>query len=799
VTIGNSIQNYDYLRFRIAEGIDFILFSAGVRMFEPEKEIIVDRGIMGVVSGRGQISYDIIAMERGLQKVWLNETVRYDWKLMPQKDIEGLAVLSSLDNRMKANWNLGPGGLEGDFRVVNYLGTAFIEILPFKARLVFEIISSKLDYESEYRSMVEGIANECQQLLLEWDSPTSLRFISDPDKISRILLEKFLFLRHALKPEKLELLLEIITRRPDSHLFAQKNWEPFSLGFDIDFLRNPLRFGRDWQKGGSEKSLNVNEYLPGELLVAKRFETYDTPPNRFVKFALEEFREICSSVIKKFSQETDRGTAFLEASAMSRVLDGFLNAFLFNEVKPLQQIPFNSQILQKREGYREILQAWILLETASRLDWPGREDAYDGTNRNAAILYEYWLYFVIFRLLKDKLELRYLVTNPNEEQKFKDFISIDKNGLTLNLKRGSQSRSVFVFGSGTRTVRIHFYYNRSFFKSEEVLSSGSYSRTFRPDYSLVLLPQTFFEKYGDNCELEAEKVGRIAFLHFDAKYRVETISELFGSEDGDLIEEKREMVVDVYKRGDLYKMHTYNEAIRRSVGSYVLYPGTDKQTTLFPRYHEILPGVGAFAIKPIVSHEGESTAFGLEALADFMKEVLLHQQDKLTQHYRLNYWTHDTIKQKPRSYDSTAAPPETDLPSHDATALLAFIRNQELLAHLRQKSMFYFHAIEENGSPAEFDPKVFRANFLIPYLRYQSEDWYAQILSTRLVSRADLLKTLQLDQNLLQSQSSYYYVVNLGEEIAMPRINLDAIVRPLGQRRQPIVKRWSDLFTNLMK
>ena len=47
-------------------------------------------------------------------------------------------------------------------------------------------------------------------------------------------------------------------------------------------------------------------------------------------------------------------------------------------------------------------------------------------------------------------------------------------------------------------------------------------------------------------------------------------------------------------------MHTYNDAIRRTIGSYVLYPGNinhaDKGNKVFSLYDEILPGVGAFSI-----------------------------------------------------------------------------------------------------------------------------------------------------------------------------------------------------------
>ncbi len=45
------------------------------------------------------------------------------------------------------------------------------------------------------------------------------------------------------------------------------------------------------------------------------------------------------------------------------------------------------------------------------------------------------------------------------------------------------------------------------------------------------------------------------------------------------------------------KMHAYRDAIRRTAGAYVLYPGDDQPKTK-KGFHEIIPGLGAFAIRP---------------------------------------------------------------------------------------------------------------------------------------------------------------------------------------------------------
>ena len=50
----------------------------------------------------------------------------------------------------------------------------------------------------------------------------------------------------------------------------------------------------------------------------------------------------------------------------------------------------------------------------------------------------------------------------------------------------------------------------------------------------------------------------------------------------------------MFKNEDIYKMHTYRDAIRGCLGAYVLYPGTE--TRIFSIHNDSkLNGVGAIA------------------------------------------------------------------------------------------------------------------------------------------------------------------------------------------------------------
>jgi hypothetical protein len=199
----------------------------------------------------------------------------------------------------------------------------------------------------------------------------------------------------------------------------------------------------------------------------RKFESADTPPNRFVKFALIEFSELCEAVLNakrngKPAFALDDAVS-LEATSMRRTLDALLALPLFDDVGELGRIPFESTTLQRREGYREVLLAWLMLDAASQLDWPGREEVYDGTTRDVATLYEYWLYFILVRAFRERLGMipeQDLLAKVDGALPF--CCRADDGRLAINLSQGEASFSRFRWQKDGRQLRVHFFYNRSF-------------------------------------------------------------------------------------------------------------------------------------------------------------------------------------------------------------------------------------------------------------------------------------------------------------------------------------------------
>ena len=146
----------------------------------------------------------------------------------------------------------------------------------------------------------------------------------------------------------------------------------------------------------------------------------------------------------------------------------------------------------------------------------------------------------------------------------------------------------------------------------------SYSLPFKPDYTLLI-------------EIDSNQY----FIHFDAKYRSEGqvlsfyeqigTEELTENEEHEIEEkvEKRDNEEEAYKKfkyGDLYKMHTYKDAILKTEGAYVLYPGDDKKIFKVTEEKPI-PSVGAFPLTPGKNgiEEEELTTFIIAVLKNLIK------------------------------------------------------------------------------------------------------------------------------------------------------------------------------------
>lgn len=360
-----------------------------------------------------------------------------------------------------------------------------------------------------------------------------------------------------------------------------------------------------------------------------------------------------------------------------------------------------------------------------------------------------------------------------------------EDGISVALEEGKKSCQSFEISN--YGIKANLYYNRTFSKTEFMTTryEGSYSRPFRPDYTLAVFPASF-SKGRYNGEEEAVSSGAVSYIHFDAKYRITDLTSLIGStesalDDEEITEDKIGSVVNTYKRGDLLKMHTYNDAIRRTLGSYVLYPGEygEKSTgnETFKLYDEILPGVGAFSIKPSIGVQGE------KELKSFIVSILESREAGNSRLNRLKYYT-EMILSEPSVFRRQKVKPSEDVIKKGDEYVIGYVRGDsenDYYNFLREKGflqkgaefLFYFYAIKGRDVYSHhkdiFRTKYFRfyKNNIHETDSYQLEPVLCKIDSNELISKAELVARLckyGYETSEAKHHADFYYVLKVTVE-----------------------------------
>jgi len=753
---------------------------------EAWKDIDLKNSLKGMIGAGDNQPFEILS-DKQIQ-FRIKENYKYIFKINSDQKINA----PKFNESKNCNWRTIDKGIY-ELSVQGFLGTSSIEINHHVIK--FEIVPTKIGYDDDFKLMTKEIAQECSQLLQSWTAPTSLNYEIDKEKYKKTLLEQFIFLKHLIGNSELEAYFEAIRKSPHQKLGKENRWEPSFTAHSSNFFHDPFKFGRDWRKETT---------IPNEILSTRKFITFDTPPNQFIKFSFNYFRQLCEDILSEFFEPNKNIVIRSEVEEMLIELNGLLSSSFFKEISNLSRIPFDNQTLQKKFGYREILHSWLLVQMALQIKWEGREDSFSGDTRNVAKLYEYWVYFKLYNIILslDKCAL-INVEDVNSAIRF------DETGLQIKLHEGQSSLLQFCYGEEKfDRLRLFLYFNKEFKKSG-VTEQGSYSRKFRPDYSLVIIPEKLIKENGKKSPKQLEEIasetGQIAYLHFDAKYRVDKLKEIFGDEEDESNPNQKYQSKDEYKRDDLYKMHTYNDAIRRTAGSYIIYPGDNEnpKATSFGSYHEILPSVGAFVLKP----NSDS-----KLLRDFIVDCLAIQQNKFSQLYRIKYdihnivqepsiFTYNQFSQSKVNYDKYHLPINETLPPEEIDVVMGYMRKEDL-PDLENRDYHFFHAIEgDNKTRNDFSLDILKGKYLFIYHGRRTgpfyfAGYYAPIKSIELKHKSKI-------PGKENSKTEYYYYytlecnfieINLKSEIRLEQLFTDKINRSAIGNQLPAATKWNRLF-----
>ena len=486
----------------------------------------------------------------------------------------------------------------GTLNFRSYVGKSFLDVKKngyLSNKVPIEVRSKKIDYFNQYSAMIAELSQYALGLIFESDSPLYQEFEIDY-KNKTTYYEDFMFLEYLFRPENLPSIFEYLSKNLYSRLEECDDVVPTSFASNIgdkeliNILNNPDKL----QKTDSDMKLDnyLGGFLPIEVEEMDYNDSIDVAENRFFKYFLELVRDL----IEKLLDNSKEGYIKDKLTFFNEEIVYYLSNKLFADIGTLDYIPFNSQVLQKREGYRDIFQFFLMFEFSFKLSWDELNNQFKGFEKKLSELYEYWCYFKILKVLNEM---------SVSKVDFEDVFEINKNNWSMDIKRGHKSIKKFKLNLFDQDIFIELFYNKTFSNNTKY---RSYSLAFRPDYSLLIY-------------LNGERY----FIHFDAKYRSEldvinfynkiqdkTFSEVENEVNNRDSKENKDRI---FKNGDIYKMHTYKDSILKTEGSYVLYPGNVHK--LFREDNDLnIPSVGAFPLAPGNGGEEEYN------LSIFIKNVI---------------------------------------------------------------------------------------------------------------------------------------------------------------------------------
>ena len=277
--------------------------------------------------------------------------------------------------------------------------------------------------------------------------PSSAASLTEP----RVLYHAFVYLRWALREARptLDESFETIAHDPHRALVREERtsalWDARAVS--AASLERAVAGGSQWvplpraarSRGPRWRTavaaVTGRAQVPLSIVEPIARTTRDTPENRFVRYSLDVALEIVRRVeaLLVSSRETQRAGPTSACSRMParcaaqlRRLSG--SGFLA-DVGEMRHFPASSQVLQRRQGYREVLRHYCGLVAASRLSVLGADMTRLLETKTASTLYEYWCFF----RLADELEQ--LLGAPLRADK-----SIDRGRLADVGARGHHDR-----------------------------------------------------------------------------------------------------------------------------------------------------------------------------------------------------------------------------------------------------------------------------------------------------------------------------------------------------------------------
>ena len=480
--------------------------------------------------------------------ILLLEEYRYTISFKPNGLLD-FEVFSFIRSHSKDCLDLIENSNMGFLSFGSYVGKSFFDIIiggDTVYEIPFEVRSRKIDYIEQYSAMIGDISKYSQSLIYESSSPLFQSFELD-ELEEKTGYEEFMLLEYLFKDENLPSTVEYLSRNLYSSLENTVEEVPTSFASNINpnDLIDVFSNSKNLYKSQDEDSIwsrHTKGYVPLNVRETRYVDNIDVAENRFYKNFLERVDSLIDVLLKKSKEDMYVHDKLLQYKEM---LGGYLSQGFFKDISPMDYVPLNSQTLQKREGYRDILSYYLMFELGFHLKWDELSYEFRGGEKKLFRLYEFWCYFELFDLLNEM---------SSESCDFFDVFSL---GDDFNISLKENLECGFNLDIDGVSVDVDLLYNRTFSRTAKI---KTYSVSLRPDYSLIV-------HIGDSRYI----------IHFDAKYKLNLND-------------------DSFKNVDVVKMHAYKDAIEDTVCAFVLYPGSVDR--IYPEPSGSVESVGAFGLVP---------------------------------------------------------------------------------------------------------------------------------------------------------------------------------------------------------
>ncbi len=172
----------------------------------------------------------------------------------------------------------------------------------------------------------------------------------------------------------------------------------------------------------------------------------------------------------------------------------------------------------------------------------------------------------------------------------------------------------------------------------------------------------------------------------------------------------------------------------------MLYPGSEiKDIRRHPGFKEVLPGLGAFPLRP--SSDGLPSSS--QALDQFLSDVLTHVASQVTRDERHRFWTATVHRPGEPTLESSLTTDFLDEPPADTDVLLGFVRNTEQRRWIERVRQYNIRAGDRVGA-VEIGGRELGAKLLLLYENRNSALHVAsaaKIVRWRPATAADLMAT----------------------------------------------------------